>query len=81
MATLIDTQLYLPEAWCSDDVRCQKAATPRAEREFRSKSQLAMEMLKSAGRRGIQFVYVGIDGGYGKEPLFLRAIDGQGCRF
>jgi SRSO17 transposase len=81
MATLVDTRLYLPEAWCSDDARCQKAAIPKDERQFRSKSQLALEMLKIAGKRGIQFGYVGIDGGYGKEPAFLRAIDGQGCRF
>jgi SRSO17 transposase len=81
MATLIDTRLYLPEAWCSDDARCRKAAIPEAERQFRSKSQLALAMLKVAQQRGIQFGYVGIDGGYGKEPAFLRSVDAQGCRF
>ena len=81
MATLIDTRLYLPEAWCSDDARCQKAAIPKDERQFRSKSQLALEMLKSARQRGVQFGYVSIDGGYGKEPAFLRGVDEQGCRF
>ena len=25
--------------------------------------------------------YVGVDGGYGKEPAFLRAVDRLGCRF
>ena len=39
-------------------------------------------MLKIAQQRGIQFGYVGIDGGYGKkEPAFLRSVDEQGCRF
>ena len=38
-------------------------------------------MLKIAQQRGIQFGYVGIDGGYGKEPAFLRGVDEQGCRF
>ena len=38
-------------------------------------------MLKIAQQRGIQFGYVGIDGGYGKEPVFLRGVDEQGCRF
>jgi len=32
-------------------------------------------MLKTAQQRGIQFGYVGIDGGYGKEPAFLRGVD------
>jgi SRSO17 transposase len=81
LATLIDTRLYLPEAWCEDEARCQKAAIPEASRRFRSKSQLALEMLKTAQERGIQFGYVGIDGGYGKEPAFLRSVDEQGCRF
>ena len=81
MATLIDMRLYLPEDWCKDDARCKKAAIPEDDRKFRSKSQLALEMLKIARQRGIQFGYVGIDGGYGKEPAFLRAVDEQGCRF
>lgn len=81
MATLIDTRLYLPETWCNDEARCRKAAIPKDQRSFRSKSQLALEMLEIARQRGIQFGYVGIDGGYGKEPAFLRGVDKQGCRF
>jgi len=81
MAALIDTRLYLPEAWCGDAERCQKVAIPKDARHFRSKSQLALEMLKTALQRGVQFGYVGIDGGYGKEPAFLRGIDAHSCRF
>jgi SRSO17 transposase len=81
MATLIDSRLYLSEAWCQDDARCRKAAVPEAERQFRSDSQLALAMLIVAHHRGIQFGYVGIDGGYGKDPAFLRNLDAQGCRF
>ena len=81
MASLIDTRLYLPEAWCNDEARCKKAAIPKDKRSFRSKSQLALEMLEIATQRGIQFGYVSIDGGYGKEPAFLRGVDEQGFRF
>lgn len=81
MATLIDTRLYLPEDWCQDAARCKKAAIPESERLFRSKSQLALDMLKIARQRGVQFGYVAIDGGYGKEPAFLRGVDEQECRF
>jgi SRSO17 transposase len=81
MATLIDTRLYLPEDWCHDEARCKKAAIPKDKRQFRSKSQLALEMLETARQRGIQFGCVGIDGGYGKDPAFLRGVDEQGCRF
>jgi SRSO17 transposase len=81
MATLIDARLYLPEAWCNDDERCKKAAIPEDKRQFQSKTQLALAMLEIARQRGIEFGYVGIDGGYGKEPAFLRGVDEQGCRF
>jgi SRSO17 transposase len=81
MATLIDARLYLPGAWCDDDERCKKAAIPDDKRLFQSKTQMAFAMLKIAGQHGIQFGYVGIDGGYGKEPAFLRGVDEQGYRF
>lgn len=72
MATLIDTRLYLPEAWCHDQARCQKAAIPKVSAAV--SQQLALEMLEIARQQGI-------DGGYGKEPAFMRGIDEQGCRF
>jgi len=71
----------VPEAWCNDNERCKKAAIPEDKRSFQSKTQLALEMLKIARQRGIQFGTVGTVGGYGKEPAFLRGVDGQGCRF
>ncbi len=81
MASLIDTRLYLPEDWANDPERCEKAAIPPHAQCFQSKSSLALAMLEVALQRGIRFSYVGIDGGYGKEPAFLRGIDALGCRF
>jgi hypothetical protein len=53
---------------------------PKDQRAFLSQSQLALAMLEIARQRGMQFGYVGIDGGYGKEPACLRGVDAQGCR-
>ena len=71
----------MPADWCNDDERCKKAAIPEDKRQFQSKTQLALAMLKITEQRGIQFGYVGIDGGYGKEPAFPRGVDEQGYRF
>lgn len=71
----------MPVAWCNDDERCKKAAIPEDKRRFQGKTQLALAMLKISQQRGIQFGYVGIDDGYGKQPAYLRAVDEQGCRF
>ena len=47
-------------------------------RTLRSKSELALEMVHAARARGMRFAWVGVDGGYGKEPAFLRALDDAG---
>ena len=81
IASLIDTRLYLPEDSANDSKRCEKAVIPKKEQQYQSKSALALAMLRIALQRGIHFGYVGIDGGYGKEPAFLRTVDHLGCRF
>jgi len=81
MASLVDARLYLPKDWADDARRCEQAAIPENARDYRSKTALALEMVATAQRRGLRFRYVGVDGGYGKEPAFLYGLDGLGCRF
>ncbi|MCL7455114.1 MAG: IS701 family transposase [Anaerolineae bacterium] len=73
--TLTDERLFLPQAWIDNPGRCNKAKIPVENQVFRSKSQLALDMVRDARRRGLQFRWVGLDGGYGKEPWLLRALD------
>lgn len=77
-STLIDTRLYLPKEWTNDPARCEKAGVPQHEAVFRSKADLAFEMVLSARRNGVRFNWVGVDGGYGKEPSFLRRLEDHG---
>lgn len=81
MASLIDARLYLPTAWAEDATRCRTAAIPEAARRYRSKTELALALVETALSRGIRFGDVAVDGGYGKEPAFLRGLDRLGCRF
>jgi SRSO17 transposase len=74
---LIDERLYLPEEWTKDKKRCEKAGLPD-DIEFKTKSQLAHEMVRDARARGIRFTWLGFDGGYGKEPIFLNALEDDG---
>ena len=48
---------------------------PESFRAFKTKSELALEMVRHQRQQGIQFAWVGADGGYGKEPAFLRGLD------
>jgi SRSO17 transposase len=77
----VDARLYLPKAWSESPARCHQAAIPEDQRAYRSKSQLALEMVISARQRKLRFGTVVVDGGYGKEPAFLRALDRLGERF
>jgi len=74
---LIDERLYLPKEWTDDKKRCKKAGVPD-DIEFRTKTQLAHEMVRDARARGIRFAWLGFDGGYGKEPDFLNALEDDG---
>ena len=75
LATLIEFRLYLPERWSKEEQRCQKSGIPESCRHFKSKSELALEMVRHQRQQGIQFAWVGADGGYGKEPAFLRGLN------
>jgi len=73
-STLIDTRLYLPKRWVEDPRRCLAAGVPKPEVVLKSKADLAIEMVVQARLNGVRFAWVGADGGYGKEPAFLRRL-------
>ena len=45
---LVDKRLYLPEEWTSDTGRCAAAGVSEDHRRYRSKTELALEMLAQA---------------------------------
>ena len=49
---LVDQGLYLPESWTADDARCAAAGVPEDQRRYRSKTELALELLQRAMARG-----------------------------
>lgn len=72
--TLTDARLFLPESWTSDVARCKAAGIPAEEIIPRSKCDLALEIVANTRSNGIGYKWVGVDGGYGKEPAFLRSL-------
>ncbi|MEY2926975.1 MAG: hypothetical protein RL367_1452 [Pseudomonadota bacterium] len=74
----VDMRLYLPKRWIENPARCEDAGIPPAARTLTSKSAHALDIVREARARGMRFNWVGIDGGYGKEPAFLRALEAAG---
>jgi SRSO17 transposase len=77
---LVDERLYLPKEWTDDKKRCQKAGVPD-DIEFKTKSELVLEMTRKAKAQGIRFSWIGLDGGYGKDPGLLNALECDGHIF
>ena len=80
-ATAIDTRLYLPKEWTDDAERCDKAGIAQSERVFKTKNQLALEIVEQARRNGVRFGWVGADAGYGSGPGFLFCLADAGHSF
>jgi SRSO17 transposase len=73
--------LYLPKQWIADPKRCDRAGIPEAERIFRTKDELALEIMAHARENGLGYAWVGADAGYGKGLGFCCALDRMGERF
>jgi SRSO17 transposase len=70
----VDARLYLPKEWTDDPVRCSDAGIPKEEQRFRTKRELALEVVIQAKKNGLRFGWIGADAGYGKGFEFLRAL-------
>jgi len=72
---LIDAALYLPEEWTEDAGRCEKAGIPKNFRTYKTKPELAVEIVRRQKENGVKFDFVGADGLYGNAPHFLGSLD------
>lgn len=77
-ASMVDARLYLPEDWCNDPVRCKEAGIPNENRTFKTKLELALDIIHQQIQNGICFDYVGADGYYGNDVNLARSIDQMG---
>ncbi len=77
-ASMVDAQLFLPESWCNNDLRCQEAGIPEGDRIFKPKWEIAMDIIGHQKEMGIDFDYVGGDGYYGNSIELAEAIENMG---
>ena len=73
----IDFELYLPECWASDPERRKEAKIPDHV-QFKTKPELALDMLRRAAADGIPLGVVLADSAYGTSGTFregIRALD------
>lgn len=74
---LLDKRLFIPEKWFGEDyaVRRKKCQVPE-ELEFKTKPQLAIEMLQELeNQETLPFKYIVVDCLYGNSPEFIEAAE------
>lgn len=78
---VVDTELFLPETWVADHQRCRAAGIPQQRISFKTKPQLALQMIERHLKRGTRFEYVVADALYGNDPSLAQALDTLGVIF
>ena len=79
---LVDKRLYLLESWTSDEDRCAAAGVPEERRGYRSKTQLALEILEETLARGhLEAGWVAGDDAFGMSPSFREGLAALGMRY
>ncbi len=78
--TLVDQRLYLPKEWTQDKARLDKAGVPKACRGYRTRHQLALEMLASNGA-ALPHGWIAGDDEMGRPYWFRRRLAALGERY
>ncbi len=71
---LLDAQLYLPKEWANDPVRRKKNYIPD-KIVFKTKPQIALDLIDRAMANGIQVIAWTADELYGRDGAFLDGLD------
>jgi SRSO17 transposase len=74
---IIGKRLYLPHEWIDNKVRCECAGIPKDKRIFKTKPQLALQLIDEALAAGVEFKYVCMDAFYGNNPQLLRELENR----
>jgi SRSO17 transposase len=76
----IAARLYLPEAWTKDPARMAAAKAPK-EIAFRTKGEIALELVDAGIAAGAKTRAVVADAGYGDQPPFLDGLEARGLPY
>ena len=77
---LVDGELFVPEHWFADPERCLAAGMPDTL-AFRTKGEIALDLLLRLRREGLRYSHVVFDAGYGHLPWLLNDLDDEGETF
>lgn len=77
----LSMRLQLPEVWTSDEQRLDKACVPAEHRRYKTRHEIALELLDQALAEGHQARKVCGDVGYGNSAEFRAALVERGLTY
>ncbi len=77
----IGAKLFLPESWTDDKERCNRAKIPEEQQVYKTKPELAKDLVDESIMNNIHFQWVIADGLYGNSPGFSRFLDDKSISF
>lgn len=80
-STPINTRLFLPKKWTSNKERCDESDIPKSQRIYKSKQELALDMIKEDVANGLRFGWIGGDALYGHGYILSQEIEKLGQNF
>ncbi len=76
----VNARLYLPKEWAENTERLKKAKVPEGI-EFKTKVQIALELLDQANQLGVKHEVIGADSFYGGNPEFIEGLEQRGEKY
>jgi SRSO17 transposase len=80
-ASMVDSRLYIPKDWCSNPERCKIAEILEEKRVFKTKLDIAWEIIQHLLELGASFDFVGADGYYGNDVDFASKFEKAGLLY
>jgi len=80
-ATMINERLFLPKDWIENPARSKKAGIPKEHLHYKTKPQLAIDMIEQALDEGVEFDWVGGDGLYGHNSELRAGLEQLGLLY
>ena len=77
---LLDNAIYLPRNWADAPERREAARVPPGLK-YRTRSQIALDLLERAAANGLRFGWVQFGIEYASDAHFLKEIEGRGYRY
>jgi SRSO17 transposase len=76
----ITARLYLPEPWTQDAERLEAAKVPRGT-TFKTKGEIALDLIDAGIAAGVPTWAVVADAGYGDQPVLLNGLEERGLPY